>query len=72
MGTDFLPPANPYSMFAAGSDYGDIYCFTFVILDDPCVEDDEYFSVHLFTMVDPDVVIYLVYGHIRIVDHDCK
>ena len=70
-GSDFLPPAVPYSAFLSGSDYGDMYCFTFTILDDPCVEDNEYFSVHLFTF-DSDVIIYVVNARVRIVDHDCK
>ena len=71
VGSDYSLPVNLYGTFVAGSDAGDYYCFTFIILDDPCVEDDEYFSVHLLAF-DNDVIIHIVYALVRIVDHDCK
>ena len=56
-------------MFTAGSRAGDTQCVEIVIIDDRCVERDEYFSVNLTTS-DEDVKFHIKYGYIRILDED--
>ena len=70
-GSDFHPSTSSESTFVAASDTGDVYCFTFTILDDPCVEDDEYFSIYLGT-ADTGIINPIANASVRIVDHDCK
>ena len=56
-------------MFTAGSQAGDTQCVEIVIIDDRCVEEDEYISVNLSTS-DDDVKFHIKYASIRILDDD--
>ena len=59
-------------MFTAGSQAGDTQCMEIVIIDDRCVEGDEYLSVNLTTS-DEDVKFVKFrnnYAAIQIFDDD--
>ena len=56
-------------VFTAGSQAGDTQCVEIIIIDDRCVERDEYFSVNLTTS-DEDVKFHIDYAAIRILDDD--
>ena len=56
-------------VFTAGSQAGDFQCVEIVIINDRCVEGDEYFSVNL-TTTDEDVKFHIDFASVRIIDDD--
>ena len=68
---DFVDITSVQWVFTAGSQAGDTQCVEIVIIDDRCVEGDEYFSVSLTTS-DEDVKFHINYASVRILDDDSK
>ena len=68
-GSDFVDITSVHFVFAAGSQAGNTQCMDIVIIDDRCVEGDEYISVNLSTS-DDNVKFHIKYASIRILDDD--
>ena len=68
-GSDFVDIASVHWVFTAGGQAGDTHCVEIVVIDDRCVEEDEYFSVNLTTS-DENVKFHINYAAIRILDDD--
>ena len=69
--SDFVDNTPVQWVFTAGSQAGDTHCVEIVIIDDRCVEEDEYFSVNMTTS-DEDVKFHINYASIRILDDDSE
>lgn len=66
---DFTAPAILNAVFSPYN--STVVCFKFIIEDDDCVEDKEYFEVYVTTN-DSYVEFHIYQANVIIIDNDCE